>query len=80
MYQKFLDILSIFHFHFYFSGSENASVELTNQIFFPCVSEPSVLVQITSFNTMHQGRQGIGTSVLDDHSPAVIGSQNEFLH
>lgn len=49
-------------------------------IFFSCVFEPSALVQITSFTTVHQGHQGIGTSVLDDQSPAVIGSQNEFLH
>lgn len=28
----------------------------------------------------HQGSRGIGTSVLIDHSPVVIGSQNEFVH
>lgn len=28
----------------------------------------------------HQGSLGIGTSAPIDHSPVVIGSQNEFLH
>ncbi|KAA8586021.1 hypothetical protein FQN60_007590 [Etheostoma spectabile] len=28
----------------------------------------------------HQSSRGIGTSALIDHSPVVIGSQNEFLH
>lgn len=40
----------------------------------------SVLDQYTSFTTAHQGSLDIDTSVLIEHSPIVIGSQNEFLH
>lgn len=48
-------------------------------IFFLCVFELPCFGSYYS-SRAHQGCQDIGTSVPDDHSPAVIGNQNEFLH
>lgn len=59
--------------------SDNAGTS-ASATFFQCVVELSVMDQNASFSTLHQGSQGIGTSALIDHSPVVIGSQNEFLH